>query len=281
MTIRMLLRSMLALLLCAGGPALAQAPLKVMSFNIRYANESDGANAWSKRREVAAAMLEKAAPDLFGTQELLKLQGDFLVGRLKNYAWFGVGRRGGGEDEHMGIFYRTDRLKLIESGNFWLSDTPDVPGSITWGHPLPRMVTWGLFETRAGGRRFYAFNTHLPYRAEDEGARTKGAELILKRIEAMAGDLPVVLTGDFNTIPGSEAYRTLNTRLQDAWVSTPKREGPAETFHNFTGKADKRIDWIFTRGFAAKRVRTITDHQGAVQTSDHFPVMAELGWAKD
>lgn len=281
MTIRMLLRSMLAVLLCAGGPAMAQAPLKVMSFNIRYANETDGANAWSKRREVAAAMLEKAAPDLFGTQELLKEQGDFLVGRLKNYGWFGVGRRGGDDDEHMGIFYRTDRLKLIESGNFWLSDTPEVPGSITWGHPLPRMVTWGLFETRAGGRRFYAFNTHLPYRAEDEGARTKGAELILKRIEAMAGDLPVVLTGDFNTIPGSEAYRTLNTRLQDAWVSTPKREGPAETFHNFTGKADKRIDWIFTRGFAAKRVRTITDHQGAVQTSDHFPVMAELGWAKD
>lgn len=276
----MLWRWALAVLLVTGGPAMAQAPLKVMSFNIRYANEDDGANAWSKRRDVTVAMLERAAPDLFGTQELLKLQGDFLVERLKNYAWFGVDRRGGHDDEHMGVFYRTDRLKLIESGNFWLSDTPEVPGSLTWGHPLPRMVTWGLFETRAGGRRFYAFNTHFPYRAEDEAARAKGAALIARRIEAMAGDLPVVLTGDFNTIPGSEAYRTLSVRLQDAWVRTPKREGPEGTFHNFTGKADKRIDWIFTRGFVARRVMTITDHQGAVQTSDHFPVMAELGWPK-
>ncbi|MCX8476105.1 MAG: endonuclease/exonuclease/phosphatase family protein [Sphingomonas sp.] len=280
MTIRMLLRTMLALLLCAGGPALAQAPLKVMSFNIRYANESDGANAWSKRREVAAAMLEKAAPDLFGTQELLKPQGDFLTQRLKNYAWFGVGRRGGGDDEHMGIFYRTDRLRLIKSGDFWLSDTPEVPGSAAWGADLPRLATWGLFETIDGKRRFYAFNTHLPHRAQDEGAREKGAALVLARIQAMAGDLPVVLTGDFNTVPGSPTYRTLSAHLQDAWVSAPKREGPEGTFHNFTGTPDKRIDWIFTRGFAAKRVATITDHRGEVQTSDHFPVMAELGWVR-
>lgn len=87
-------------------------------------------------------------------------------------------------------------------------------------------------------------------------------------------------TGDFNTLPGSPTYRTLSAHLQDAWVNAPKREGPAETFHGFTGKADKRIDWIFTRGFVAKRVATITDHQGEVQTSDHFPVMAELGWAR-
>lgn len=270
----------LAALLAVGGPAWAQAPLKVMSFNIRYANDSDGANAWEKRKEVTAAMLEKAAPDLFGTQELLKVQGDFLVSRLKNYAWFGTDRRGGHDDEHMGIFYRTDRLKLVESGQFWLSDTPEVVGSISWGHPLPRMVTWGLFETVKGGRRFYAFNTHFPYREEDEDARTKGAALILERITAIAGDLPVVLTGDFNTTPDSAAHRTLATKLVDARASAPVKLGPAETFHNFTGKADKQIDWIFVRGFGAKRVATITDHRGEVQTSDHFPVMAELGWGR-
>jgi endonuclease/exonuclease/phosphatase family metal-dependent hydrolase len=277
---RLIMRLAFAMLLCVGSPAWAQAPLKVMSFNIRYANENDGANAWSKRRDVTVAMLARAAPDLFGTQELLKVQGDYLVEKLKGYAWFGVDRRGGHADEHMGIFYRTDRLKLIESGNFWLSDTPEVVGSLTWGHPLPRMATWGLFETAKGGRRFYAFNTHLPYRAEDEDARTRGAALILDRIKAMAGDTPVVLTGDFNTIPGSAAYRTLSASLQDAWTSAPKREGPEMTFHNFTGTADKRIDWIFSRWFVPKRVWTITDHQGAVQTSDHFPVMAELGWTK-
>jgi len=267
-------------LLVAGGPAMAQAPLKVMSFNIRYANDTDGVNAWPNRRDVTVAMLEKAAPDLFGTQELLKVQGDYLVAKLKNYAWFGTDRRGGHADEHMGIFYRTDRLKLVETGQFWLSDTPEVVGSITWGHPLPRMVTWGLFETKVGARRFYAFNTHLPYRDEDEDARTKGAALILARIKAIAGDLPVVLTGDFNTTPDSAAHRTLATALVDARASAPVKLGPAETFHGFTGKADKQIDWIFLRGFSAKRVTTITDHLGAVQTSDHFPVLAELGWPR-
>ncbi|AQR75852.1 endonuclease [Sphingomonas sp. LM7] len=270
----------LAALLMANGPAMAQAPLRVMSFNIRLPMASDGANAWDNRREVTAAMLARAAPDLIGAQELHKVQGNFLVARLKGYAWFGRDRRGGHADEHMGIFYRTDRLKLIRSGDFWLSDTPEVPGSISWGNLYPRMATWGLFETRAGGRRFYAFNTHLPYRAEDEAARERAAALILERIAAMAGGLPVVLTGDFNTTPGSGAYRKLSAGLRDAWTRAPTREGPAETFHNFTGTADKRIDWIFARGFVVKRAQTITDHQGVVQTSDHFPVMAELGWAK-
>ncbi|WP_253190351.1 endonuclease/exonuclease/phosphatase family protein [Sphingomonas sp. LM7] len=280
MTITMRIGLVLAALLMANGPAMAQAPLRVMSFNIRLPMASDGANAWDNRREVTAAMLARAAPDLIGAQELHKVQGNFLVARLKGYAWFGRDRRGGHADEHMGIFYRTDRLKLIRSGDFWLSDTPEVPGSISWGNLYPRMATWGLFETRAGGRRFYAFNTHLPYRAEDEAARERAAALILERIAAMAGGLPVVLTGDFNTTPGSGAYRKLSAGLRDAWTRAPTREGPAETFHNFTGTADKRIDWIFARGFVVKRAQTITDHQGVVQTSDHFPVMAELGWAK-
>ncbi|WP_448663479.1 endonuclease/exonuclease/phosphatase family protein [Sphingomonas sp. CJ20] len=270
----------LAAMLAAATPAMAQAPLTVMSFNIRYANENDGANAWSKRRDVTAAMLDKAAPDIIGTQELLKVQGDFLAARLKDYAWIGVGRRGGDDDEHMGLFYRRDRLTLVQSGNFWLSDTPEVAGSISWGHPLPRMVTWGLFERISDKRRFYAFNTHLPYRAEDEGAREKGAALILKRVQAMAGALPVVLTGDFNTEPGSAAHALLATQMQDARETAPVKQGPEATFHAFTGVPTKRIDWIFTRGFTARRVTTLTEHQGAVQTSDHFPVVAVLAWPK-
>ncbi|AJP70873.1 endonuclease/exonuclease/phosphatase family protein [Sphingomonas hengshuiensis] len=270
----------LAVLVASAAPAMAQAPLRVMSFNIRYANENDGANAWSKRRDVTAAMLEKAAPDIIGTQELLKEQGDFLAERLKRYAWIGVGRRGDDTDEHMGLFYRRDRLTLVQSGNFWLSDTPEIAGSISWGHPFPRMVTWGLFERVSDRRRFYAFNTHLPYRAEDEPAREKGAALILKRIQAMAGTLPVVLTGDFNTAPESAAHRLLASQMQDARETAPVKRGPEATFHNFTGTAARRIDWVFTRGFTAAQVETITDHRGPVQTSDHFPVLAVLDWPK-
>jgi endonuclease/exonuclease/phosphatase family metal-dependent hydrolase len=268
------------LLMLAPAVAAAQAPdLRVMSFNIRLPLASDGANNWPGRRELAVRMIARAAPDLIGTQELWKVQGDDLVDRLPQYGWIGIDRKGGHADEHMGIFYRRDRLRLVEFGNFWLSETPEVPGSISWNHqPYPRMVTWAKFEMLRGGRSFYAFNTHLPHRPEDEPARLKGAALLIERIQAVAGDLPVVLTGDFNTTPDSGVHALLATGLADAWTVAQRRLGPAETFHAFTGKADRRIDWIFSRGFQTRRVQTITEHRGAVQTSDHFPVVADLRW---
>lgn len=269
---------LVAALLLSPLPARAQTTLKVMTFNIRLPLASDGANSWDNRRDFAAAVIGKASPDIIGTQELHKAQGDELVARLPRYAWFGIDRRGGHADEHMGVFYRRDRLKIVDSGNFWLSDTPEVPGSISWGHPYPRMVTWAQFETVRGHQRFFLFNTHLPYRAEDGAARARGAALLLARIEAIAGNAPVVLTGDFNTTPDTDVHALLTARLSDAWLTAKRRSGPAETFHNFTGMADRRIDWILTRGFTARRVTVLTDHRGVLQSSDHFPVMAELGW---
>jgi endonuclease/exonuclease/phosphatase family metal-dependent hydrolase len=139
------------------------------------------------------------------------------------------------------------------------------------------MVTWAQFRTKAGGR-FFVFNTHFPYRAEDNEARRKCAEFLLRRMRSIAGKSPVILTGDFNTTPDSEVHTMLTRGLADAWEGTSRRTGPAETFHNFTGKADRRIDWILTHGFAARSVATLTDHEGALYPSDHFPVIAELRW---
>ncbi len=253
------------------------APLRVMTFNVRTPS-ADGVNVWENRRDLFVRTVRDADPDVFGTQELHKEQGDYVVAKLPHYAWFGEGRRGGDGDEHMGVFYRSDRLKVIASGDFWLSDTPDVPGSISWGHPFPRMVTWALFERKADGRRFCFFNTHLPYRDEDEPARGKGAKEILARLQALPRHLPIVLTGDFNTTPASEAHALLAGLLVDARTSAAERAGPDTTFHNFTGMPDQRIDWIFTRGFTALRADTITVHEGAVYPSDHFPVLAVLRW---
>jgi endonuclease/exonuclease/phosphatase family metal-dependent hydrolase len=264
---------------CAA-PATRAAPppdLRVMTFNVRTPS-ADGVNVWENRRDLFVRTVRDADPDVFGTQELHKRQGDYVVAKLPHYAWFGEGRRGGDGDEHMGVFYRTDRLKVITSGNFWLSDTPDVPGSISWGHPFPRMVTWALFERKVDGRRFYFFNTHLPYRDEDEPARSKGAREILARLQALPADVPIVLTGDFNTVPTSEAHALLTGLLADARTSAPEHAGPDNTFHNFTGTPDQRIDWILTRGFTALRADTITVHEGAVYPSDHFPVLAVLRW---
>jgi len=264
------LLALLALLI----PGAAAAQLRVMSVNVRLPLASDGPNDWPNRRAVLADTVRRADPDVIGTQELFRRQDDDIVAALPRYRWFGRDRRGGHADEHMGVFYRADRLTLLGSGDFWLSDTPAVPGSISWGNLYPRMVTWGAFRTR-GGRRFYMFDTHLPYRAGDEAAREKGAALILARVAAIAGGAPVVLTGDFNTVPGSETHRLLATRLRDAWQVAPAREGPAATFHGFTGRADRRIDWVFARGLRATRVRVLTGHDRGRYPSDHFPVVVD------
>lgn len=259
----------------------ASAQLRVMAFNVRLPVESDGANRWDARRDLAVSVIRDAAPDLIGTQELFAVQGDYMATHLPGYAWFGRGRKGHardvGDDEHMGVFYRTDRLRLLDSGDFWLSDTPAVPGSITWGNLFPRLVTWGRFELISDGRRFVLFNTHLPYRDQDEAARVKGAALLRHRIVTLPPGEPVVLTGDFNTTPDGAVHAALlGAGLRDAWDVAPVREGPAGTFHDWSGQGGRRIDWILVRGFNVKGARTVDAHGGGRYPSDHFPVVVDL-----
>ncbi len=255
-----------------------RAGLRVMAFNVRLPRAEDGPDRWEARRDLFIETIRRAAPDIIGTQELWKIQGDYMMEKLTGFSWFGIDRRGGHGDEHMGVFYRRDRLRVIELGNFWLSETPDVPGSISWGHPLPRMVTWGLFETVKGGRRFWFANTHFPYRGEDEPARVKAAAQIAAWTAARPGGYPVVLAGDFNTGPDSEPYRILSAGLEDAWTSAAVRKGPEGTFHGFKGKGDRRIDWVMARGLAAERAETVDFGRGGRFPSDHFPVVADYRW---
>jgi len=260
----------------------APTPLRVMSFNTRTTlGTHDGPEQWPNRRDLFVQTIAAAHPDVMGTQELTQIQGDYVVQRLPEYRWFGLDRRGGHSDEHMGVFYRRDRLRLVRSGNFWLSNTPDVPGSNSWHTPFPRMATWGLFEEKAGRRRFYLFDTHLFYREEDEPARAKGVRVLLGQMAKIMGNsrLPVVVTGDFNTVPTSEAYKLMAERLTDVRTVAAEVRGPGETFHNFTGKADKRIDWMFEKGFAPLSFATITDNREGLYPSDHFPIFATLQWS--
>ncbi|MDO1528383.1 endonuclease/exonuclease/phosphatase family protein [Fulvimonas sp. R45] len=262
---------------CLAAPLAAQT-LRVMSFNVRTLAAKDGPNRWELRRDLMVRTIREQHPDVMGTQELYKQQGDYLVSKLPGYTWFGEGRYGGDGDEHMGVFYRRDRLRVLASGNFWLSDTPDVPGSISWGHPMPRMVTWAKFEDRRNGRIFYYYNTHFPYREQDVEARNRCAAEIAARIAKLPAGTPVVLTGDFNTDPSSQVYAMLTKALQDARAAVAHPTGPEKTFHDFTGVPDQRIDWILERGFKPLSYATVTTHEGKRYPSDHFPVFTELQW---
>jgi len=258
--------------------AAAAQTLRVMSFNVRTGIANDGLNDWDHRRDIMVRTIREQHPDVLGTQELNKFQGDYIVSKLPQYVWFGIGRHGDDGDEHMGVFYRTDRLRVIDSGNYWLSDTPNKPGSISWGNPYPRMVTWALFERKTNGRRFYYCNTHFPYRDQDELARTRSAEEILAHLNALSATLPIVMTGDFNSAPDKLDHAVLTSLLDDAWISAASRSGPEKTFHNFTGIPDRRIDWILYRGFRALTAQTVTTQQNGRYPSDHFPVAAVLAW---
>lgn len=250
--------------------------LRVMSFNVRTPVDTEPGRRWEDRRDAMVTLLREQHPAVFGTQELVEKQADYLVQQLPGYRWFGEGRRGGHGDEHMGVFYDGAQLKLLESGNFWLSDTPDVVGSITWGNLMPRMVTWGLFQRQADGQRFYLLNTHLPYREEDEPRRVLGAKLIVERLAALPKDIPVVVTGDFNSEPGSTTYQAFTAALGDARKLAGKVDGPRLTFHDFTGKPTVELDWILVRGFTVDRFSTLDQTPGGVLPSDHYPVQAEL-----
>jgi len=270
--------AMFACALAMGATAPAPAsdvPLRVMTFNVRVPVDT-GMNAWANRRELMVQVIKAQHPDVLGTQELTQEQGEYLAAHLPGYAWFGQGREGGSKGEHMGVFYRTDRLEVLRSGDFWLSDTPTVPGSITWGQPYPRMVTWAEFRLRDGGGTFEYLNTHFPYRDEDVRPRMLSAEEILRWIGKLPTDTRIVLTGDFNCAPDTPVHAKLTGGLHDAWIAAAARSGPARTFHNFTGQPDRRIDWILTRGFTARSASTITTHEGARYPSDHFPVVVDL-----
>ncbi len=250
--------------------------LRVMTFNVRYASD-ESPNAWSERRPVMIGLIQHLHPDLIGTQELLQRQGDDLVAGLPYYRWFGRDRHGGHTDEHMGIFYRPDRLRIVEHGDFWLSETPEVVGSMSWGTDLARMANWAIFETRRQpSRRFLFVDTHLPHRDQDADARRRAADVIVARLPRIAKGLPVVLAGDMNAVPSSSAYATLSAALSDARKQAEVRRGPENTFHDFTGIPDRRIDYLFLRGVHATEVETSTIHQGATYPSDHFPVWATL-----
>jgi endonuclease/exonuclease/phosphatase family metal-dependent hydrolase len=283
---------LLILLLSVAGSAVLGVPaapadgIVIMTFNLRYDNPGDGPNAWPNRKEMAAATVRFHEADIVGMQEALRGQISDLETLLPGYGWFGVGRDDGKDaGEFNPVFYRRDKLRVIEQATFWLSATPELSGSRGWDGACNRIVTWARFEVIATGRFFHVFNTHFDH--VGEVARRESAGLLLRRIVAIAASGPAVVTGDFNCPPSGEPYRILvggvegGPALADArTVSTAPPYGGSRSFNGFkpvTGPGEI-IDHIFVRdGVSVVRCGIIADAWNGRFVSDHFPVLAEIG----
>ena len=276
------MKSMLSLVLFVfmAAASAAEMPIRIMTYNLRYASDR-APNAWSARRPVAAELIRQAKPDIFGTQEGLYQQLKDMAADLPNYQWLGLGREGGSHGEFMAIFYDRERFDPLEYNHFWLSDTPNVIGSATWGHSNRRMVTWIKFRDRTNQKDFYHFNTHFDPQVQP--AREKAAALLREKIAALKTELPIIVTGDFNASAGrNKAYEILleGDFVKDTWTLAKERREPiVKTFHNFRGPqiGDDRIDWILIRGpIRAEWTKIDTFSKDNQYPSDHFPVIAEL-----
>ena len=271
-------RFVLPLLLLLTPFAFAQVDLNVATYNLRYDNPNDGKNVWPARRDAMRALVRYHGFDLWGTQEGLENQLADLDA-LNEYARIGVGRDDGKQaGEHSAIFYRRERFALEDHGDFWFSTTPDKP-TMGWdARCCKRLATWARLRDKPSGQVFVVLNAHFDH--EGVVARRESARLLVERGRALAGALPLVVLGDFNSTPDSEVYSTVSAALRDArTISQTPAYGPLETFNDFdiSKPAQERIDYIFlSPQWQVLRYAVLTDSIDARYPSDHFPVVARL-----
>lgn len=253
--------------------ATGEQEVSVISYNIRYMNDKDGDNSWKFRKQASINMVNEEQPTVFGLQEAVKAQVDFLQENLPDYAHYGVGRDDGKEKgEFMAIFYKKDEVELLDKGTFWLSATPDTP-SKGWDAQCFRTCTWTIFKCKSTSKQFAFLNTHLDHRGKQ--AQELGMKTIVEKIgKLIPKDIPVFLSGDFNTRTDNPIYEPLKA------IMTDSRELAAETDHRgtYTGWRVREnpvvVDHIFVRGAEVDKFQVLCDkNYGAPYISDHYPVL--------
>lgn len=251
--------------------------LTVMSFNIRYGTAPDGEYAWPKRKDRLLRRVRDIAPDLIGFQECRDDEqlSDVLAG-LPGYAHYGV-RRGGTSEagpEMAPIFYRTKNVSIVDRGAIWLSETPGVPGSLSWGASLPRTLTW--LQAAWKGRRIWFGNVHFDH--ESERARRKSAELVCSYLENCVAGESWILTGDFNAPKGSAPYEKMTAYLKDPFRHPERLGFGAEgTFHDFGRLAEpESIDWVLASPDLRIANAWVDDQPGVPFLSDHYGVIVKF-----
>jgi endonuclease/exonuclease/phosphatase family metal-dependent hydrolase len=253
------------------------AGIKVASYNLRMDTPSDSLNAWSYRKDKVKALVQYHDFDIFGTQEgfLHQLQG---ICELTEYAYTGAGRDDGKDGgEHSAIFYRKDRFQVMDSGNFWLSETPDKPGKGWDATCCNRICSWARFKDLNTSKEIYFFNLHFDHQGKT--ARIESGKLMVKKIQEIAKDAPVICTGDFNSLPDSEQIQAICSILSDSRrVSKTPPYGPEGTCNTrFTYPVKQRIDYIFvSKQFEVLKYAVLVDADNRWYPSDHQPVVADL-----
>jgi len=281
--------------LCGQKGESVDGPLEVsaMSFNIRYGTAGDGENRWQNRRQMVFDLVGRCDPDVVGLQEALGFQIDEICKALPQYAMIGVGRDDGKtKGEYSAILYRRERFEVEQGGTFWLSDTPEVPGSITWGNACTRICTWARFVERKTGRAFYHYNLHLDHISQP--SREKSVVLLAERIRNRKRPEPFVVTGDFNagennpailflkgktTVPGKDNANVENTvPMVDTFRVLHPDANDVGTFNGFKGdRTGDKIDFILTTSdVQVLDAQIVRDDVDGRYPSDHFPVTARL-----
>lgn len=258
--------------------------MNVMSYNIRMDNPSDGENQWKFRKDLAANIIKFYAVDLFGAQEVLHHQLTDLLDRLPEYSYVGVGREDGKtKGEYSPIFYKKDRFTVVKNGDFWLAEDMNAVGEKGWDAACERVASWAIFRNKETGKEFFFLNTHLDHMGKI--ARHEGAELVLTEATQLSGNLPVIVTGDFNAIPSDDPIQVL-TNPGDPRHLTHTRSlagllyGPKWTFHDF-GRIPLNerdwIDYIFVKGnIKVLSHGVLTETLNQLYPSDHCPIISAL-----
>ena len=253
--------------------------LRVASFNLRMDTPHDGENVWANRKEMVKSLIRFHDLDIIGTQEGFKHQLDGIL-ELKEYAYVGGGRDDGKDaGEHSAIIYRRDRLELLDNGDFWYSETPDVPGKGWDATCCNRICSWAKFKDKVSGKKFFVFNSH--YDHEGKIARKNSSLLLMKKIEQIAGNNPVFATGDFNATPDDEPIQTIynSGKLKDSYLVTQEPPyGTEGTFNAYrlNSAINSRIDYIWvTKDITVKKYGVLNEMPYGKFPSDHFPVVIQ------
>ena len=255
------------------------AQVKVMSYNIKYANETDGENSWSLRKDFLTHQIKFYQPDIFGVQEAVFLQMEHFTENLPSYKYVGVGRGDGNtKGEYSAIFYDSNQYNVLDENTFWLSPTPEKV-SVGWDAAMERISTYALFEAKDSGEKFWVFNTHFDHVGEQ--ARRESVKLILSKIAKLnTQKWPVIMMGDLNLEPSHQSIKFLAENMDDTKCVAQLVFGPEGTYngYNFNEPVTRRIDFIFTSkdDFEVLKYAVLSDSWNLKYPSDHLPVYVEL-----